>query len=152
MHVNVKNGIKYICVEHCFFLLERPLQYWYIIKRKKSILNQTKKNPTWKNPNTPTFCVVKTLQGLLTSHLQVWVRRGSEICCLLTSFKRVSFKNLFMVGEDMPEKTFAHKTAVKWISTHWDQENVKKYVLPRTSLPTWSLLQKINTENNYLTC
>lgn len=41
------------------------------------------------------------------------MRTGSEICCLLTSFKRVSFKNLFMVGEDMPEKIFAHKTAVK---------------------------------------
>lgn len=50
-----------------------------------------------------------------------------------------------MEGEDMAEKTLVHKTAVKRISTHWDQENVKKYVLPRTPLPTWSLLQKINT-------
>jgi len=49
-------------------------------------------------------------------------------------------KNLFMEGEDVAEKTLVHKTAVKWISTHWDQENVKKYVHPRIPLPTWSLL------------
>lgn len=49
-------------------------------------------------------------------------------------------KSLFMEGEDVAEKTLVHKTAVKWISTHWDQENVKKYVHPRIPLPTWSLL------------
>lgn len=90
-------------------------------------------------------CNWKTLQFLPTSIPWSWVRRRSVICCLFIPLKRVSFKKLFMVGENMPEKTFVHKTAVKRISTHWDQENVKKYVLPRTSLPTWSLLQKINT-------
>lgn len=114
--------------------------------KKKGKKRKTNEQKT-KTPSqiSLTFCGVKTLWALLKSLLQVWVRTGSEICCLLTSFKRVSFKNLFMVGEDMPEKIFAHKTAVKWISTHWDQENVKKYVLPKTSLPTWSLLQKVNT-------
>lgn len=45
----------------------------------------------------------------------------------------------------MAEKILVHKTAVKQISTHRDQENVKKYVLLRTLLATWSLLKRINT-------
>lgn len=144
MHVDVEKGMKYIWAEGRtlgFFLY----QYWYIKNKgeKRKNKSQTKTSNPLHIPST--FCGMKTLWALLKSLLQVWVRTGSEICCLLTSFKRVSFKNLFMVGEDMPEKIFAHKTAVKWISTHWDQENVKKYVLPKTSLPTWSLLQKVNT-------
>lgn len=54
-------------------------------------------------------------------------------------------KSLFMEEEDMAEKTLVHKTAVKQISTHRDQENVKKYVFLRTLLATWSLLKRINT-------
>lgn len=50
-----------------------------------------------------------------------------------------------MEEEDMAEKTLVHKTAVKQISTHRDQENVKKYVFLRTLLATWSLLKRINT-------
>lgn len=42
------------------------------------------------------------------------------------------------------KKTLVHKTAVKQISTHRDQENVKKYVLLRTLLATWNLLWRIN--------
>lgn len=45
----------------------------------------------------------------------------------------------------MAEKTLVHKTAVKQISTHRDQEDVKKYVLLRTLLATWSLLKRVNT-------
>lgn len=44
----------------------------------------------------------------------------------------------------MTEKILVHKTAVKQISTHGDQENVKKYVLLRTFLATWSLLKRMN--------
>lgn len=145
MHVCVEKWMKYSCADGRTLLFFFLYQHWYI-KNK----GEKKKTENQRKSQTPsqvslTFCSVKTLWALLKSVLQVWVRTGSEICCFLTSFKRVSFKNLFMVGEDMPEKIFAHKTAVKWISTHWDQENVKKYVLPKASLPTWSLLQKVNT-------
>lgn len=106
--MHVKKGMKYSCAEGraLFFSVGRATKV-LIHKKKKGKKKQN------KHPPPPIFCGVKTLWALLTSHLQLWVRRGSEICCLLTSFKRVSFKNLFMVGEDMPEKTFAHKTAVK---------------------------------------
>lgn len=54
-------------------------------------------------------------------------------------------------GEDVAEtkqnKTLVHRTAVKQISTHGDQENVKKYALLRTLLATWNLLRRINTAN-----
>lgn len=141
MHVYVEKGMKYSCAEGRTLVF--LYQYWTLkTKEKKEKINSKQKTQI---PSISPLHSVKTLWALLKSFLQVWVRTGSEICCLLTSFKRVSFKNLFMVGEDMPEKIFAHKTAVKWISTHWDQENVKKYVLPKTSLPTWSLLQKVNT-------
>ena len=82
------------------------------------------------------FCLLLAEAWAATSYFVV-------SCRLLLPEKKK--KSLFMEGEDVAEKTLVHKTAVKRISTHWDQENVKKYVLPRTLLPTWSLLQKINT-------
>lgn len=76
-----------------------------------------------------------------------------RVCCWQDCVESLTFgcvfclskkKSLFMEGEDMAEKILVHKTAVKQISTHGDQENVKKYVLLRTLLATWSLLKRMN--------
>lgn len=55
-------------------------------------------------------------------------------------------KSLLVEGEEMAggggKKPLVHKTAVKQISTHRDQENVKKYVLedPFSNLePPWRI-------------
>lgn len=66
----------------------------------------------------------------------------SYVFCLSKKKKKVS---LWRGRTWLGEKTLVHKTAVKHISTHRDQENVKKYVLLRTLLATWNLLWRINT-------
>lgn len=79
-----------------------------------------------------------------------------RVCCWQDRVENLTFSCVFCLskkkkkvylwrGRTRLKKILVHKTAVKQISTHGDQENVKKYVLLRTLLATWSLLKRMNT-------
>lgn len=78
-----------------------------------------------------------------------------RVCCWQDCVENLTFGCVFCLskkkkvylwrGRTRLEKILVYKTAVKQISTHGDQENVKKYVLLRTLLATWSLLKRMNS-------